>query len=146
MPAEWARHEATWLSWPKNPLTFPEETLPAVEGIFAKMIAVLSHGETVKLLVEDQAMGDRALDLIAQQGGDQGKVKLMRIRSADVWIRDYGPTFLLHRKTQAKAAIKWTFNAWGGKYDDLLYDNVTGEDVVQTSNVRTFRPGIVLEG
>ena len=27
MPAEWARHEATWLSWPKNPLTFPPEVI-----------------------------------------------------------------------------------------------------------------------
>jgi agmatine deiminase len=146
MPAEWAKHEATWLSWPKNPLTFPEETLPAVEGIFAKMIAALSHGEIVKLLVEGQAMADRALDLIAQQGGDQGKVKLMLIKSADVWIRDYGPTFVLNSKTHAKAAIKWTFNAWGGKYDDLLYDDVTGEDIVQATKVLAFRPGIVLEG
>jgi agmatine deiminase len=146
MPAEWARHEATWLSWPKNPLTFPEQTLPAVEGIFARMIAALSQGEIVKLLVEDEAMGDRASDLISQQGGDRSNLKLMPIKSADVWIRDYGPTFLLNRKTHTKAAIKWTFNAWGGKYDDLLYDNITGEDIVQTSNVRTFRPRIVLEG
>ena len=25
MPAEWERHEGTWLAWPKDPLTFPEE-------------------------------------------------------------------------------------------------------------------------
>jgi agmatine deiminase len=146
MPAEWAKHEATWLSWPKNPLTFPESTLPAVEGIFAKMIASLSQGEVVKVLVEDESMADRAMGLIAQQGGDKGKVKLMQIKSADVWIRDYGPTFVLNRKTGVKAAIKWTFNAWGGKYDDLLLDNVTGEEIVQATKVRTFRPGIVLEG
>jgi agmatine deiminase len=62
VPAEWAKHKATWLSWPKNPLTFPEKTLPAVEGIFAKMIAALSQGEIVKVLVENQAMGNRILD------------------------------------------------------------------------------------
>ncbi|MDD1744150.1 MAG: agmatine deiminase family protein [Methanomassiliicoccales archaeon] len=146
MPAEWARHEATWLSWPKNPLTFPEGTLPAVEGIFAKMIAALSHGEKVKVLVEDQAMGERVEKLIALEGADRSNMILVPIRSADVWIRDYGPTFLLHRKTREKAAVKWTFNAWGGKYDDLLYDNITGEDIVRASDVRAFHPGIVLEG
>ncbi len=146
MPAEWARHEATWLSWPKNPLTFPKETLAAVEAVFVRMIVALSHGETVKVLIDDQAMGDRVLDLAAQEGADRSKLRLIPIKSADVWIRDYGPTFLLNRKTQQKAAVKWTFNAWGGKYDDLLYDNVTGEDIVRKSDVRTFRPGIVLEG
>ena len=34
-------------------------------------------------------------------------------QSSDVWIRDYGPTFLLHRETGKKAAVKWKFNAWG---------------------------------
>jgi len=146
MPAEWARHEATWLSWPKNPLTFPEETLPTVEGIFAKMIAALSHGEKVKVLVEDQAMGDRVTSLTSQEGADLSNLVLLPIKSADVWIRDYGPTFVLHRKTCERAAVKWIFNAWGGKYDDQLYDNVTGEDIVRKSDVRTFHPGIVLEG
>jgi agmatine deiminase len=145
MPAEWAKHEATWLSWPKNPLTFPEQTLPKVERIFVKMIAALSHGETVKVLVEDEPMGDRVLDLASQEGADRSKLRLMPIKSADVWIRDYGPTFLLDRAHQ-KAAVKWTFNAWGGKYDDLLYDDTTGQEIVRTSDVRTFRPGIVLEG
>lgn len=146
MPAEWARHEATWLSWPKNPLTFPDQSLPAVEGIFAKMISALSHGEMVKVLVEDQTMEEHVLDLAVREGAELGKLMPIHIKSADVWIRDYGPTFLLSRKTREKAAVKWTFNAWGDKYDDLLYDNITGENIVTQSGVRTFRPGIVLEG
>ncbi len=146
MPAEWIKHEATWLSWPKNPLTFPDQSLASVETIFAKMIAALSHGEVVKVLVEDGAMGDRVVDMAAREGAEESKLMLIQLKSADVWIRDYGPTFLLNRKTHAKAAVKWMFNAWGGKYDDLLYDNITGEDIVRNSGVRTFRPGIVLEG
>ncbi|MFW5955474.1 MAG: agmatine deiminase family protein, partial [Rhodothermales bacterium] len=29
MPPEWSRHQATWLSWPHNEETWPEE-LPEV--------------------------------------------------------------------------------------------------------------------
>ena len=47
MPAEWERHEATWLSWPKDPVTFPGKSLEAVEGVFIKAIRFLRKGEKV---------------------------------------------------------------------------------------------------
>ena len=146
MPAEWAKHDATWLSWPKNPLTFPEDVIEEVEGVFAQMAAALSAGETVKVLVDDQALEERAYSRVAKAGADMSRVRFLRIRSADVWIRDYGPTFLLHRDDDRKAAVKWDFNAWGAKYDDLLYDDVTGQQVVESADVPYFRPGIVMEG
>ncbi|WP_201798829.1 agmatine deiminase family protein [Methanomassiliicoccus luminyensis] len=146
MPEEWAKHDATWLSWPKNPLTFPDEVLGAVENIYVQMIAALSPGEKVKVLVNDDATADRVLKLLRGSGAALDNVELPRIKSSDVWIRDYGPTFLLNRDSGEKAAVKWRFNAWGGKYDDLMYDDVAGEDVVQSTGVRVFRPGIVLEG
>jgi agmatine deiminase len=146
MPAEWAEHEATWLSWPKNPLTFPAEVIEDVEDVFAQMISALSHGERTKVLVEDDAMEEKMLAMAAAAGADLRNVLPMRIRSSDVWIRDYGPTFLVHSKNGSKAAVKWRFNAWGGKYDDLLYDDVAGEDVVRAAKVQVFRPGIVMEG
>ncbi len=44
------------------------------------------------------------------------------------------------------AATKWEFNAWGRKYDDLLIDNETGLEVGKATGLRTFEPGVVLEG
>jgi agmatine deiminase len=146
MPSEWDRHEATWLSWPKNPLTFPDEVLPAVEAVYAQMVSALSGGERVRILVDDEAMSERARAHIEELGADWGNVELMQIRSADVWVRDYGPTFVLSADRKRKAAVKWNFNAWGGKYDDLLYDNIAGEDLLRRSGVRSFRPNIVMEG
>lgn len=146
MPAEWARHDATWLSWPKNPLTFPEDVIEEVEGVFAQMAAALSGGEMVKILVDDQTLEERAFAKVAVAGADMSRIRFQRIRSADVWIRDYGPSFLLHKDTGKKAAVKWDFNAWGAKYDDLLYDDVAGQQVVESAGVPYFKPGIVLEG
>jgi len=145
MPAEWERHEGTWLSWPKNPLTFPDDVIAKVEDIYCQMIEALSWGEKVKVLVDDKSAAKRVESMLASTKTKIGNVSLLPIRSADVWIRDYGPTFIVHPSGK-KAAVKWRFNAWGGKYDDLLADDSTGDDVVRESGVESFRPGIVLEG
>ena len=146
MPAEWERHEATWLSWPKNPLTFPEKVIEKVEIIFSQMVEALSKGEKVKILVDDQEASDRVELMMDRAGASMSNVLLLKVKSADVWIRDYGPTFLLHSGNEDKAAVKWRFNAWGGKYDDLLYDDLTGDEMIRASEAKAFRPGIVMEG
>jgi agmatine deiminase len=146
MPAEWAKHDATWLSWPKNPLTFPTGVLEAVEKTYVQMISALSAGEKVKVLVNDADAEEHVTRMLRASDAVLNNVMLIQIRTADVWIRDYGPTFLLNEKKPWKGAVKWRFNAWGGKYDDLLYDDKAGDDVAANSRAKVFRPGIVLEG
>ena len=50
MPAEWAAHRATWLSWPNNFETWPTY-LEKVREIWLQMVAALSPHEQVYLLV-----------------------------------------------------------------------------------------------
>jgi agmatine deiminase len=141
MPAEWERHEGTWLAWPKDPLTFPEEIIGRVEETYTSMIGALSPGERVDLLVDDEPMERRVSRLL----GD-GNVSYHRIRTADVWMRDYGPIFVRRADDGRLAATKWIFNAWGNKYDELKADNVSGMEVARTTGVEILEPGIVLEG
>ncbi|HZW85677.1 MAG TPA: agmatine deiminase family protein [Nitrososphaerales archaeon] len=139
MPAEWEKHEGTWLAWPKDPNTFPPDILPEVESAYVKMIDELSVGEEVKVLVDDSKMEAR----VASRLSMDGDVTFYRIRSADVWMRDYGPSYVVGKDV---ALVKWTFNAWGRKYDDLLPDEETGKLVAKATGARIFTPGIVLEG
>ena len=44
------------------------------------------------------------------------------------------------------AFVKWTFNAWGGKYDDLARDNDVVDRIEILKKAKRFDPGIVLEG
>ncbi|MFN7990935.1 MAG: agmatine deiminase family protein [Candidatus Micrarchaeia archaeon] len=44
MPAEWEPHEATWLTWPKDPVTFPGKVLAKVEETYIEMILGLTPG------------------------------------------------------------------------------------------------------
>lgn len=140
MPAEWEKHEATWLSWPKDPLTFPENIIDKVEQIYIKMIETLQKGERVELLVDDQKTEDRVSDLLSSKNN----LRFHKIKSADVWMRDYGPIFV--KSSNTIAATKWIFNAWGEKYDELLSDNATGMEICKTTKLQTFEPSIVLEG
>ncbi|MGA2198344.1 MAG: agmatine deiminase family protein [Nitrososphaerales archaeon] len=141
MPAEWERHQATWLAWPKDPLTFPEAIVGKVEETYRSMVVALASGERVDLLVDDDAMERRVSAFI----GDNRNVRFHRIRTADVWMRDYGPIFV--RKGEGGlAATKWRFNAWGNKYDELLADNYAGMEVARAADVEILEPGLVLEG
>jgi agmatine deiminase len=142
MPAEWAQHESTWLSWPKNPLTFPPEILPKVEAAYVEMIEALAGGERVDLLVDDERTEDRVRSMLSAKN-----VSFHTIKSADVWIRDYGPIFVKRRVAPTDvAATKWEFNAWGRKYDDLLMDDETGLEVARSTGSKVFETRTVLEG
>jgi agmatine deiminase len=139
MPSEWEKHQGTWVSWPKDPNTFPEPILPAVERIYVKMVEALGAAEEVQILVDDAKMEERVKSLIASEAW----VRFRRIRTVDVWVRDYGPICVKGRDI---AVVKWIFNAWGGKYEDLRPDNEAGEAIADSTGLRVFRPGIVLEG
>jgi agmatine deiminase len=142
MPAEWAKHDSTWLSWPKNPLTFPPAILPKVEAAYSEMVEALARGERIDLLVDGDREEDHVRSILSAKN-----VTFHKIKSADVWIRDYGPIFVKEGgRGKAIAATKWEFNAWGNKYDDLLMDNATGLEVATSTGLRVFRTGVVLEG
>jgi agmatine deiminase len=140
MPAEWERHESTWLSWPKDPLTFPPDIIGRVEEIYLEMIGALQADEKIDLLVNDQQMQD----LVSSMLSSKSNVRFHQIKSQDVWVRDYGPIFV--KKNGEVAATKWIFNAWGGKYDELLKDNKAGMEICKSLGVTVFEPRIVLEG
>jgi agmatine deiminase len=55
MPAEWARHRGTWLSWPHKEASWPGKFGP-VPGIFARMVQLLSEHEEVHINVLDAEM------------------------------------------------------------------------------------------
>jgi len=138
MPAEWEHHEGTWVSWPKDPDTFPAQILPSVERTYAKMVEALGGGEVVHVLVNGPKVEGRVKGLLRTTN-----VSFHHIRTVDVWVRDYGPTYV---RGGRGAAVKWKFNAWGDKYEDLKPDDRAGEEIAVSSGLTIVRPGIVLEG
>lgn len=146
MPPEWHPHQATWLAWPTDARTWPDR-LPEVERIYVQMIAHLVDGEKVCILVDDPATEQRVQQVLARAQIAVSQVRFFLVSTADAWIRDYGPNFLIrNRGDQPLAFNDWGFNAWGNKYPELLADDGVPVRLAQHLGIPRFTPGLILEG
>jgi agmatine deiminase len=146
MPAEWEPQEAIWLTWPHNELTWPGGMLEEVERTYVEIIRALHTGQKIKLLVRDAESEARILPILERADVALTQIVFVRIAAEDSWIRDYGPTFLIHPRSRQLAMVNWIFNAWGNKYDDLIADNRIPGELNRSLGLPMFEPGIVLEG
>lgn len=142
MPAEWQRHTATWLTWPKDPETWPDR-VPQAEQIFLKIMAALSPHERINLLVDDARTEDAVRSRCIFAGAEN--IRFHQIVTVDSWIRDYGPNFVVNQ-AGGLAYNDWVFNAWGNKYEKLKKDDSIPARLEQVLTVPRFEPGIVMEG
>jgi len=142
MPAEWHRHSATWLTWPKDPETWPGR-VPQVQEIFLQMMAALAPHEIVNLLVDDEDAEQSVRGRCTFPGAEN--IRIHQIPTVDSWIRDYGPNFLIN-DTRGLAYNDWIFNAWGNKYEELKQDDSIPARLESLLRVPRFEPGIVMEG
>ena len=147
MPAEFAPHTATWLTWPHNLNSWPDafEPIPAVWG---EMVAALHKHEPVHILVNDAEARARAAELLERRGVSLGNVFFHLIPSNDSWMRDHGPTFVIRSGDGAPrlAGVDWIYNAWGGKYPPWDRDAKIAGSICEVLGIERIEPGIVLEG
>jgi agmatine deiminase len=146
MPAEWSPHRATWLSWPHNRETWPAH-LQDVREAWAVMIRALSRTEKVVLLVNDDRVAEQVAARLKAAGTAMENVSLPVIPTVDVWMRDYGPTFVTRqREDQPLALNDWIFNGWGGKYPSYERDDRVAKEIASLLDVPVFDHPVVLEG
>ena len=147
MPPEWHLHESTWLAWPSDRSNWPGR-LEQVQEIFLRMIACLVPSERVDLLVKDADAADRIRRKVGNNQLPTRSLVFHEIETADVWIRDYGPNFLIRRrgKNADLALNHWDFNSWGNKYAELEKDVEIPKKLLPLLKVPCFHPGLVLEG
>lgn len=168
MPAEWEPHQATWLSWPHNPDTWPGK-LEHILPVYAHMVAVLARSETVHINVNDAAMKAQARQHL-QSAGAQGDIRFHHFPTNDAWCRDHGGIFVYKintsqqsttqplseedvdanltafEKPQAPVVINWEYNAWGGKYPPYDLDNQIPGRMAEALEIELLDGGMVLEG
>ena len=141
MPAEWHPHAATWLTWPKDPETWPER-VPLVQQIFLQMIEALIPHEVVNLLVDDSSAENYVR---SKCNFNTSNLLFHQIETIDSWIRDYGPNFVINEKGQL-GYNDWKFNAWGGKYPELAKDDRIPGVLEEVLEIPRFEVETVLEG
>ena len=137
MPAEWAPHAATWMAWPHGETQWCGMLAPVREE-FAALVAAIARVEPVDPLLHDE---ETAADAERRLGN--ADVRRHLVPYDDVWLRDSGPVFVARQ--EELALVDWTFNGWGGKYPAGL-DTQIPQRIAQRLGLRSFQPGLVLEG
>lgn len=146
MPAEWARHEATWLTYPKNPDSWPGK-IETIYPSYHLFIKTLAECERVHINVDDETMLHHVKVELDKIGANMCNISIHIIPSNDAWCRDHGPAFLLNWNDKGKRAIvNWNHNAWGGKYPYELDTQVPVHIHELMPDMQLFEPGIVMEG
>ncbi len=140
MPAEWNRHRATWVAWPHNQDTWPDN-LQKAQQEFVALVRMIACDEIVFVV----AAGD-ALASAQQHLSEIQNVEFVEFPTNDAWIRDYGPTFLLNRQTGRTEIAGWRYNGWGEKYPPLDDDIAIAEKIGKYLNMSCHGADLVIEG
>ncbi len=148
-PAEFAKHYATWLSWPHKEASWPGK-IDAVYPYYAQFIKELAKMERVHINVNNEAMKQFALTHIAAAGADLSKIFFFIHPTNDAWCRDHGPAFLINPSAEQgsskKVIVDWGYNAWGNKYPPYDLDDVVPTLIAKENNIPVYHPGIIMEG
>src|SRR5271155_5925982 len=76
MPAEWERHEATWLGWPHNETDWPDK-IDTIRWVYGEMVRKLAAGETVRILINGKAEEKVARRYLVRAGANLKRVEFI---------------------------------------------------------------------
>jgi len=151
MPAEWEKHEATWLGWPHNPADWPDK-LDTIRWVYGEIVRKISPGEMVRMLVSSRAEEKLARRYLTRSGAGIGRVEFIVHPTNRGWTRDSGPIFVRRRRGRRSetAVVDFHFNAWA-RYPDWRKDRRVSASAARRLGKRLFdaRSGgrkFVLEG
>ncbi len=140
MPAEWERHERTWMAWPSPGYLFGSSEADADEAraTWAAVANATVDFEPVTILVPRSELG-AAKRLLS------GRVHIEEAELNDAWMRDIGPTFAFDG--DELVAVNWVFNGWGAQsWANWDKDQHIGRRVAELAGVRVVDSPLVNEG
>ena len=144
-PAEFEKHDATWLSWPHKEASWPGK-IHQIYPAYSFFVKLLTQSEKVIINVTDEVMKAEASGHLILAGADTSNIQFHFNPTNDAWCRDHGPAYVVNRKEKKKAIVDWGYNAWGEKYPPYDLDDVVPTRIGKDQKLRVFNPGIVMEG
>jgi agmatine deiminase len=138
MPAEWHPQDWLWIGFPHDEAEWPGFLGAAQEQIAAFASAVAESGQEVRLIARDAGNEARARSLVT------AGVTVERRVYGDVWLRDTGPLVLVDADGR-RAARRFGFNGWGGKYL-MPGDEAIGAELARDAGLAVTTADWILEG
>lgn len=109
MPSEAARHDRTWMAFPREGIALGQgaEWKQGGYDAWTAVAHAIAEFEPVAMVV-DPSERDRARRMLGAH------IEQVEAPLDEFWMRDFGPTFVLDRgRPGVLGAIGWTFNGWG---------------------------------
>ena len=134
-PAEWEKHEATWLGWPHNKNDWPGKFMP-VPWVYAEIVKRISPGEKVKILVENKEHEKKALSTLHSANADLTNTEFYSLKTDRGWMRDSCPVFVKNKKEII--GINFLFNGWA-KYPNHKRDQNIPSFILKKNNLKGIK-------
>ncbi|MFB6837167.1 agmatine deiminase family protein [Streptomyces sp. NPDC056361] len=139
MPAETDRHVRTFMAWPALSSVWGSQ-LAGVRRDIARVADAISRYEPVVVLARPSQAADARYYCGA---GAYYGIEVLDIPNDDLWIRDFGPTFVV--APGALAGVDTHFNGWGNKQTHAN-DAVAAATLLGQYGVPRVQAGFVGEG
>src|SRR3954462_4350743 len=110
MPAEWEKHDATWIAWPHHEPDWPGKLAP-IPWVYAEIVRALSEYERVEILCHDESVVENARTLLGAHGVKERGYRVHVVCNDRVWLRDSAPTGVLRGDGRVEL-VNWGFNGW----------------------------------
>jgi len=136
-PAEWARHDATWIAWPHHEPDWPGKFAP-IPWVYAEIVRALHSRERVEILCHDERVEADAIACLNAHGVQPAGYRMHRQRTDRCWLRDSAPTGV-HDREGKVVWLDWGFNAWA-KYDNYDDDMHIGPLVGESTGLPRIEP------
>lgn len=141
MPGEFEPHACCWMLWPERGDNWRLGAHPA-QQCFVDIAAAIACFEPVTMGVSPAHYDDARHRL-------PSSVRVVEMAHDDAWMRDVGPTFVVHDRGTVRG-VDWVFNAWGG-LDGGLYipwqtDDLVAAKVLEIERLDRYRAPLILEG
>jgi agmatine deiminase len=149
-PAEWERHDATWIAWPHHEPDWPGKFGP-IPWVYAEIARVLAEHEHVQILCHDEPTEEQAWHCLQMHEVRKSRYHLHRCPTDRVWLRDSAPTGV-HLADGSVRLVDWDFNAWA-KYENYAHDRRIGGVIAEHATLARHEPTrpdgkgrVILEG
>lgn len=148
IPAEWERHEATWLGWPHNKEDWPGKIAP-IFWVYGDIAKKISEDENVHITVESKEHQKKAMKVLKDVGANFNNIKFFIFKTDRGWMRDSGPAFL-KKDSGEISLVNFKFNGWA-KYSNYKKDEKLPAFISKKFNLQKFIPNhsgrqVCLEG
>jgi agmatine deiminase len=149
LPAEWEKHEATWIGWPHNKEDWPGKFSP-IPWVYGEIVKYISRGEKVRIIVEDKDHQKKTEHVLKSVDVNFDNIEFYKLKTNRGWIRDSGPAFIKNKSESEIAEVNFRFNAWA-KYDNFKKDEKLPAFISKKLGLKKIIPThngkqVVLEG